>query len=58
MKKTPKWFETKINRAKAKIAKDRDELRALLEEANDITETCDEAIEALESAADSLSKYL
>ena len=55
----------KIERHKSAISKERDALRELLDEAEVITESCDEAVDALssasnaiEEAADQLSKYL
>ncbi len=56
--RTVKAFDKKIKALTAKIAKDRDALRDLISEVEDITECCDRAIESLESAADSLSELL
>jgi ABC-type transporter Mla subunit MlaD len=43
---------------KAKIAANRDVLRTLVSEYEDILETCDRACDDLERAADALSEYL
>lgn len=43
---------------KAKIAKDRDELRELYEEAEGVLEACDRADEGLACAIDALSELL
>ena len=56
--KTNKSMFARIERAKKAIAKQRDELRSIIEDAETIAESCDEALEALESATDTLSQYL
>jgi DNA-binding ferritin-like protein len=48
----------RISDAQKNIAAERDKLRELIEDATDLAETCDEAHDALENAADALSKYL
>ena len=53
-------FETmrsNLEKHRDKIAKDRDELRDLLEEWTAIVDTCDRAIEYIECAVESLSEY-
>jgi hypothetical protein len=47
-----------VRDCKERIAKERDELRILIEDAETIEQSCEEAIESLEYAADSLSEYL
>ncbi|MFC1453641.1 hypothetical protein ACFLQL_00490 [Verrucomicrobiota bacterium] len=51
-------FIDRINDLKERIALDRDELRGLLSELEDICDGCDEATYHLEDAADALSEYL
>lgn len=48
----------KIEQSKLQIAKERDLLRELIDEANGIYDHCESAIEDLERAADTLSQYL
>ncbi len=48
----------KIERAKAAISKERDQLRTLISDAEDLAECCDDALDSLEVATDALSKYL
>jgi ABC-type transporter Mla subunit MlaD len=56
--KTKSSLVREINAAKKRIAKERDRLRELLEDANSILQTTDEAVDALEAAVDSLSQYV
>jgi len=58
MKIKTKTIIDKIKYHKNEIAKHRDALRALLDETNSITDSCDDAIASLEYALDSLSEYL
>jgi hypothetical protein len=58
-------LKVKIDRAKARLAKDRDVLRALVQDVESVLETADNAVDAMESAkrsieeaADELSCYL
>lgn len=53
-----KGIVAKINTCKKRIAAERDKLRDLIGEAEDIAECADVAHGDLESAADSLSEYL
>lgn len=46
-----------LARLTARIAKDRDALRELIEEMEPLKESCDEAVDDLERAADVLSRY-
>lgn len=47
-----------IEQTKTRIAKERDKLRYLIEDAEAVEESCNEAVASLESAADALSQYL
>ena len=47
-----------IKAHEAKIAAERDALRNLYHEIEDLEQCCDDALEGLEEAADALSKYL
>lgn len=47
-----------IEKTKNRLAKQRDELRELIDELESIEGSCVEAVQSLESAADSLSQYL
>ena len=60
-----KLFLKEVNRITAKIAKDRDELRALVSDMQDIVDTLtegaydfDSAIEHFENGLDEISQYL
>jgi len=55
---TKKALLAKVEKAKAAISKQRDELRELQSEVEDLSECCDEAVRSLEDATDALSKYL
>lgn len=57
-KRTVKTLEAQIAKCKANISKERDKLRELVSEVTSIAETCDEALDGLERAADALSQYL
>ena len=57
-KPNKKTILTQINDAKRRIAKERDNLRSLIVELDEIEGDCDETIDALTEAADSLSRYL
>lgn len=48
----------KIKACEKRIAAERDKLRVLIDDARAIESSCDEAIDDLVSAADSLSRYL
>lgn len=48
----------RIEAIKAHIAKDRDELREAMGELEDICNDADEAVSAIETAVESLSRYL
>lgn len=48
----------KVRAAKARIAKERDGLRSLIDELEDLHGSADDAVDALEEAADRLSEYL
>jgi ABC-type transporter Mla subunit MlaD len=47
-----------IHACEERIAKERDKLRELISNASAIADDCDDAIDDLERAADTLSKYL
>lgn len=47
-----------IEACKERIAKERDKLRDLVHEVNEIVDNCDEAHRDLEHAVDTLSQYL
>lgn len=47
-----------INTCKDTIAKERDKLRAIIEDAESVADSCDQAVESLESAVDYFSQYL
>jgi hypothetical protein len=49
--------EAKIRRLTERIGKDRDALNALIEELEPLRDTCNDALESLEYAADKLSEY-
>jgi hypothetical protein len=53
-----KGILAKVESCKKRIAAERDNLRDLISELEDIAECCDVAHGDLESAADSLSEYL
>jgi hypothetical protein len=53
-----KGILAKLESCKKRIAAERDKLRDLISELEDIAECCDVAHGDLESAADSLSEYL
>lgn len=55
---TNKQLAKKLKIISARIAKDRDDLRKLIAEADDILATNDAACRALDEAADSLSELL
>ncbi len=48
----------KIKHHQKAIAKHRDALRELIADAEEVAETCDEAIDHLEGAVNTLSQYL
>lgn len=56
--KTKRSILREVNRHKAAIAKHRDALRDLIEDAEAVSESCDDAVRSLESAADALSQNL
>ena len=47
-----------MDQRKKMMAKERDKLRSLESECSELSDTYDEAIEALEIAADTLSQYV
>ena len=55
---TNKAIIKRLEKEKAKIAKNRDALRELLSDAADIEESCNEALCDIERAIDALSKYV
>ena len=57
-KRTIADIKKEIVKITDRISKDRDELRDLIGELEEIEASCDEAIEDLVRAADSLSEYL
>lgn len=57
-KRTVKTLEAQIVKCKDNIARERDKLRELISEVREIEESCDEALDGLERAADALSQYL
>lgn len=48
----------KMNQSKLRIAAERDKLRDLVSEFQDIEQSCEDAVQELESAADRLSELL
>ena len=62
-KKTPKETATvracrlQLRRRLKAVGLERDRLRELISEYEDLASTCDEAVEALQDAINSLSKY-
>jgi len=56
--KSLKDFAKQIEIHKDAIAKERDALRALLDYANEVCDLTSEALEALESAVDTISQQL
>jgi len=55
--KLPAWIK-EIEKRKEAIGKERDKLRELIEEADELSECCDETIELLEDAANKLSELV
>ena len=55
---TKAQFLKKFNAIQAGLKKNRDDLRDLMDEAEGIMESADEALVSIEEAADALSKYL
>jgi ABC-type transporter Mla subunit MlaD len=51
-------FLKEFDKIKRRIEKDRDDLRKLLDEATDILETCEQASNYIQDAADRLSELL
>lgn len=51
-------LESKVRACGARIAKERDKLRDLVDEYQEISDHCDEAIDDIDRAADSLSRFL
>jgi len=49
-------LKDRIKTIQARIAKDRDDLRALFIDAQDVISDCDEAHQALDTAIDALSR--
>lgn len=56
--KTYAGLVREIKAAKKRIAKERDTLRDLLNDAEEIVTDCDEAIASLDDAADTLSRQV
>jgi hypothetical protein len=57
-KKSVASLHRQILACKAKIAAERDKLRELVSEIDEIGDHCEEAVHDLERAADTLSQYL
>lgn len=57
-KRTLAMIQREIREAKKRIGAERDKLRDLVSELESIEESCDNAENALERAADYLSEYL
>ena len=57
-KRTAASIQKKINLAETRIAEERDKLRTLIDEAEALYGSCDDAMGALEDAADSLSQFV
>jgi ABC-type transporter Mla subunit MlaD len=57
-KKTVASLSRQIEACKTRIAAERDKLRDLIAEADEIAENCDAAVADLDHAVDSLSQYL
>jgi hypothetical protein len=55
---TKKSLQREITAAMKRIASERDKLRDLIADAEGIAECCDNAIDSLTMAADTLSEYL
>jgi len=53
-----KTFIVKLEASKKKLAKERDALRDLISEYEDIAESADSAIQDIENAIDTLSQYV
>lgn len=57
-RRSRRTFEARLAVVKADLARNRDELRELLEEGTAVLESCDQAMEELETAVETLSQYL
>jgi hypothetical protein len=57
-RQTTKSLQKRLEKAKLEIVAKRDELRVIVDDAEEILECCNEAECALEDAIDALSKYL
>lgn len=57
-KRTVATLSKQLEAGKKNIAKERDKLRELIEEATTIEGNCADALDDIERAADSLSQYL
>lgn len=57
-KKTVASLHRQIEACKTRIAAERDKLRDLISDAESIAYNCDEAIQDLDHAVDTLSQYL
>jgi ABC-type transporter Mla subunit MlaD len=55
---TKKQFAKQLEAIKRRIEKDRDDLRELINQAEDILDTTDRAADAMQEAADNLSELL
>jgi ABC-type transporter Mla subunit MlaD len=55
---TKKQFAKQLEAIKRRIEKDRDDLRELINQAEDILDTNDRAADAMQEAADNLSELL
>lgn len=58
IKKSKSTLITNIEKTRDRIAKERDYLRNLINDTKSICDSCDEAIDYLDVAADKLSEYL
>lgn len=57
-KKTVASISKKLDRLKKRLADNRDDLRGLIDEYEMLKDDCEEAMHLLDSAADSLSRFL
>ena len=55
---TNKQFLKSLNARKSALAAERDKLRDFIAEAEELSESCDRAIECLEGASDALSEFV
>lgn len=57
-KKSKAQIIREVRGCKARIAKERDRLRGLVSELDEIVSDCDDAVDCLDEATDALSRYL